>query len=171
MAQPAPPPASSPPPASAPPAAPSTTSVPPMPHHSSWAPKSMPRLLKATYLADGESLLRETRGTKLFYLPGPILFIVVFGFLTYAAATAAYGWPSLPALTSFFSSTASTLHGNYLLYLFAILLLIGFLFLFARYLRWIRTVYAVTNMRIIVQKGILSKDFDEIPILQVRGVD
>lgn len=107
----------------------------------------------------------------MFYFPGPILFIVVFAFLTYTAAAAAYSWPDIGALNSFFTSAASTLHGNYLLYIFAVFLLIGFLFFLARYFEWIRTVYAVTNMRIIIQKGILSKDFDEIPVLQVRGVD
>jgi membrane protein YdbS with pleckstrin-like domain len=131
----------------------------------------MPRLLKATYLAEGESLLRETRGTKLFYLPGPIAFILVFGFLTYTTAAAAYGWPNIAALNSVFDKASSALHGNYVLYLFALLLLIGFIWFLARYVRWVRTVYAVTNMRIIVQRGILSRDFDEIPVLQVRGVD
>jgi uncharacterized membrane protein YdbT with pleckstrin-like domain len=36
---------------------------------------------------------------------------------------------------------------------------------------WVRTVYAVTSNRVIVQKGILGKDFHEIPVSQVRGVD
>ncbi len=54
---------------------------------------------------------------------------------------------------------------------FALLLLLGLLRLVVRYLRWIRTVYAVTSHRVIVQTGILGKDFHEIPVTQVRGVD
>ena len=35
--------------------------------------RTMPKLLKATYLADQEYLLDETRATKLFYFPWPFL--------------------------------------------------------------------------------------------------
>jgi len=135
----------------------------------------MPKLLKATYLADQESLLEETRATKLFYFPGPILFTFVFGLATLFAA---------PAITSAVPTLSSTLTNwltlsNYLsssvqMYLadfWLILFVIGLLWLLVRYFRWIRTVYAVTSRRVIIQKGIFSKDFDEIPVTQVRGVD
>jgi len=137
--------------------------------------RTMPKLLKATYLADQESLLEETRATKLFYFPGPILFTFVFGLATLFAA---------PAITSAVPTLSSTLTNwltlsNYLsssvqMYLadfWLILFVIGLLWLLVRYFRWIRTVYAVTSRRVIIQKGIFSKDFDEIPVTQVRGVD
>jgi len=137
--------------------------------------RTMPKLLKATYLADQESLLEETRATKLFYFPGPILFTLVFGLATLFAA---------PAITSAVPTLSSTLTNwltlsNYLsssvqMYLadfWLILFVIGLLWLLVRYFRWIRTVYAVTSRRVIIQKGIFSKDFDEIPVTQVRGVD
>ena len=54
---------------------------------------------------------------------------------------------------------------------FLFLVFLGLIRLLVRYFRWIRTVYAVTSRRVIVQKGILGRDFDEIPVLQVRGVD
>ncbi len=134
-----------------------------------------PRLLKATYLADREVLLEETRATGLFYLPGPILWLLIFGILDYAAyAVRDSSLPAFPYLTNLFSK-APTISGygpgTYLLVLFLVLTLIGFLRLVYRYLRWIRTVYAVTSHRVIIQKGILGRDFDEIPIPQVRGID
>jgi len=137
--------------------------------------RSMPKLLKATYLADQEYLLEETRATKLFYFPGPVLFTFVFGLFALFSAPAA--WSSFPSV----SSTATTwltlsnyLGSNvpmYLAYFWELLFVIGLLWLLVRYLRWISTVYAVTSRRVIVQKGILGKDFDEIPVTQVRGVD
>jgi uncharacterized membrane protein YdbT with pleckstrin-like domain len=135
----------------------------------------MPRLLKATYLADQEFLLEETRATKLYYFPGPILAILVFGLLALFTGAYVYGWGGLQI--SSYSSVLSNLgkvNGNlptWLFYLWAFLLLIGLLLLLVRYLRWIRTVYAVTSHRVIVQQGILGKDFHEIPVTQVRGVD
>jgi membrane protein YdbS with pleckstrin-like domain len=136
----------------------------------------MPKLLKATYLADQEGLLEETRATKLFYFPGPILWTFIFGLLALFSAPAITsavptfasgitGWLTLSKLNV--SSTVQT----YLAYFWFILFLIGLLWLLIRYFRWITTVYAVTSRRVIIQRGILGKDFDEIPVTQVRGVD
>jgi membrane protein YdbS with pleckstrin-like domain len=134
----------------------------------------MPKLLKATYLADQEYLLEETRATKLFYFPGPILFVLIFAVLTIATAAYYYGSSvQLGAWSSVLNKAASA-NGNlpyWLLILFAFLVLIGLLWLIVRAVRWIRTVYAVTSHRVIVQTGILGKDFHEIPVTQVRGVD
>jgi hypothetical protein len=137
------------------------------------APRKMPRLLKATYLADQEYLLEETRATALFYLPGPIVFLLVFGFLAGITEAARLHWAGLQ-IGWYSSNVVDKLpktDAHYLSYLFELLVVIGLLFLLVRYLRWVRTVYAVTNRRVIVQRGILSRDFDEIPVNQVRGVD
>ena len=137
--------------------------------------RPMPRLLKATYLADQEFLLEETRATKLYYFPGPILVILVFGLLALFTGAYVYGWSGVQisgydSALSRLSSVNSNLP-TYLLYFWLLLVLIGLLMMLVRYFRWIRTVYAVTSHRVIVQKGIVGKDFHEIPVTQVRGVD
>jgi hypothetical protein len=142
---------------------------------SSSGARPMPRLLKATYLADQEFLLEETRATKLYYFPGPILVILVFGLLALFTGAYVHGWSGvqISGYNSLLSKLGSV-NGNfptYLFYFWLLLVLIGFLMLIVRYFRWIRTVYAVTSHRVIVQKGILGKDFHEIPVTQVRGVD
>ncbi len=141
----------------------------------STTPRTMPKLLKATYLGDTEYLLEETRATKLFYFPAPVVWTVFFGVLAFASAhaitSAVPDWfPSLYSgltLSSYLSSTGQM----YLAYFWLLLFIIGLLWILIRYFRWITTVYAVTNRRVIIQKGILGKDFDEIPVTQVRGVD
>jgi uncharacterized membrane protein YdbT with pleckstrin-like domain len=138
----------------------------------STTPRKMPKLLKATYLADQETLLEETRATKLFYFPGPILWTFVFGLLTLFTANTVVSW--VPTFSSWAQTTftlSSYVSGKYLAYLWFILFVIGLLWLLIRYFRWITTVYAVTTRRVIIQRGILGKDFDEIPVAQVRGVD
>jgi membrane protein YdbS with pleckstrin-like domain len=130
----------------------------------------MPRLLKATYLADQETLLDETRATGLFYFPGVIVWLLIFGLLSYFSAAAVYGWAGIALYSNALKSLPDSFP-TYIFYLFLLLFLIGWIWLVVRYLRWISTVYAVTNRRVIVQKGILGRNFDEIPILQVRGVD
>jgi membrane protein YdbS with pleckstrin-like domain len=141
------------------------------------SPRDQPKLLKAAYLGDTEGLLRETRATGLFYFPGPILWLIVFGALDYWALAAPRNWPLIGGSTGFFGALWTNdvaPHANlgaYLTLLLAFITLLLLIWLLVRYLRWIRTVFAVTTTRVIVQRGILGKDFDEIPIAQVRGVD
>ncbi len=139
----------------------------------STVPRTLPKLLKATYLADQEVLLEETRATALFYFPGVIVWLLIFGVLTYIAAADVYGWTGLSVYNHLIPSVslASISLAKWLFYLFLLLFVIGLLRLLVRYLRWISIVYAVTSRRVIVQRGILGRTFDEIPVLQVRGVD
>lgn len=135
---------------------------------------SMPKLLKATYLADGESLLRETRATGLFYFPAPVFWLIVFAGLDYAAAAANWGaLPGFPYVTGAFGTFLGWVHlpAIYLVAFFLFVTLLLFLWLLVRFLRWTSTVYAITTNRVIVQRGILGREFDEIPVTQVRGVD
>lgn len=129
----------------------------------------MPKLLKATYLADQEYLLDETRATKLFYFPGPVLLTLIFGVLALLTRGSSIGFNSYqwPGILGQVPSGIQPWLGD----LFGVLFLLGLLWIVIRYLRWRSTVYAVTSRRVIVQRGILARDFDEIPVTQVRGVD
>jgi hypothetical protein len=136
---------------------------------------SAPRYLRKQYLANGEELRAETRATKYYYFPGPVLALLVVAVLDYAAAAGKYTWlPAVPGLTPFLGglpTVGGTTGATFMLDFFLILTLFALLLLGARYLEWIRTVYAVTSSRIIIQKGVFSRDFEEIPISQVRGID
>ncbi len=135
----------------------------------------MPKLLKATYLADGEQLLRETRATRLYYFPGPVLVLVLVLIFDYVALSVRYpSWPQVGGLSSAFAkfpTISGTSPGSYLVIFGLLLTLIVVIWLLIRFLRWATNVYAVTSNRVILQRGILGRDFDEIPIAQVRGVD
>jgi hypothetical protein len=124
----------------------------------------------ARYLASGEVLYVETRATKLFYFPGPVVVLLILLVLDYSAAAARYGWAPFPGLTAQFARLpGSDLH--YVLYLLGIITILVLIWLLVRYIRWVRTVYAVSNHRIIIKRGIASRDIDDIPMNQVRGVD
>jgi hypothetical protein len=138
-------------------------------------PPARPRHLKASYLAPGEALLRESLGTPWFYLPGPILALLLVLFFDYSALTLrSASLPAVPGLTWAFGGLPTVGQygpGNYVTAFFLFLTILAVLWLTVRYARWISTVYAVTTSRVIIQRGILSRDFDQIPILQVRGID
>jgi hypothetical protein len=154
---------------------PPRTGAVPVPSAPVSASRPMPRLLKATYLADEEFLLEETRATKLFYFPGPIVFTFIVAILAFFSAAYVHGWTSLQlgawnTVLSHLNSASSNLP-RWVELFFGFLVLVGLLWILIRVLMWIRTVYAVTSNRVIIQKGILGKDFHEIPVGQVRGVD
>jgi len=142
-----------------------------------WASKKNPRLLKATYLADQEYLLEETRASKLLYFPGPVIWSFLSGLLAYLTIAVRTGWPTVKQYADALGRLASLFHlargtlATYLGLFFALLLVVGLIRIVVRYFRWIRTVYAVTSRRVIIQRGILGRNFDEIPVTQVRGVD
>ncbi len=142
-----------------------------------WESKKPPKLLRATYLADQEYLLEETRATKLLYFPGPVLWTAVFALLSYLTWAPRYHLPHLAVYTDALARAASFVHlasstlSFYLGIFFDVLVLAGAIWIAVRYVRWIRTVYAVTSHRVIIQRGIIGRDFDEIPVTQVRGVD
>jgi len=77
---------------------------------SPWASKRMPRLLKATYLADQEFLLEETRASKLLYFPGPVLWTFVFLVLTYLTWAVWKGLPAIGAYASALGTLAKDVH-------------------------------------------------------------
>jgi hypothetical protein len=160
--------------AQAPPnATPPRTGPAPVPSPPVSASRPMPRLLKATYLADEEFLLEETRATKLYYFPGPILWIIVFGVVSLFTAAHYYGWGAfqISGWNTFLNDISSVIPTRWMLLFFVFLVLVGLIWLLIRAARWYRTVYAVTSNRVIVQTGILGRDFHDIPVTQVRGVD
>lgn len=139
-------------------------------------PEPTPKYIRGAYLAPGEAILRETRATLLYYLPAPVFWLLVFGILDYGALSAKYGWSSFPYLTSAFANLNSThVAGHsattYLAGLLGLITIVLLLWLAIRYLRWMRTAYAVTTSRVVVQRGIISRDFDEIPVIKVRAIE
>jgi membrane protein YdbS with pleckstrin-like domain len=137
-------------------------------------PEPKPKYIRQAYLSPGEAILRETRATLLYYMPAPIFWLLVFLFLDYEWATAAWGWAGgVPAINSAFASARSALGGgwHYLGVALGVVTVLLLLWMVFRYLLWIRTAYAVTTSRVIVQRGLLSRDFDEIPVTMVRAMD
>ncbi len=142
---------------------------------STFSAPPVPKLLRSASLADGEELRAETRATPLYYFPGPIVALVLILGLDYAATASFYPWlPAFPGLTALFGGFPTVdghLGAAYVLGFFLFLTFAVLLLLLARYFRWICTVYAVTSSRVIIQKGVFAREFHEIPVAQVRGID
>ncbi len=150
--------------------APATSQVP--------VPKKLPNLMTATFLGPNEEFVWEARPSGWLYFPLPIL--VLFLVLVYNL----FVWNSLGAATGskfagFLPTPPSSLQSlvgatsiySWQVIVGLVLLLIAIIFLAERWFRRATTVFALTNTRFIRQKGILSKDFDEIQLRQVRGIE
>lgn len=123
------------------------------------------------YLAQGEVLYVETRATKLYYFPGPVFVLLVMLFLDYSALSASRGWPPVPLVTKQAFARIPSPYLGYSIDILAFVTLLVLIWLFVAYIRWVRTVYAVSNHRVIIKRGIASRDVDDVPMAQVRGVD
>ena len=147
--------------------------IPDIPKPTLTSDTKLPRLLKATYITQGEKLLWESRPTRWFYLPIPtiVLALIIYldGVLLQAAGlfTSSLIVPLPSALQAVAGSSASRIYEV----VAVVLLLLAILFWGERWLRYASLVYVVTSTRVIRQKGILAKDFDEVQLLQIRGVD
>jgi hypothetical protein len=122
------------------------------------------------YLAQGEVLYVETRATKLFYFPGPIVVLIIMLVIDYAAEASRHSLPAFPGLTALFNQLPRGYHTD-AIYVVGLITVLVLIWLLVRYVRWVRTVYAVSNHRILIKRGIASRDIDDIPMNQVRGVD
>jgi membrane protein YdbS with pleckstrin-like domain len=130
-----------------------------------------PKHLKASYVAEGELVHIETRATKLYYFPGPVLVLIIMLGIDALAASAVYKWHLVQSYNPF---TWLPSGGSYPMYALDAVLLVTLgvlLWILVRYFQWMRTVYAVTSHRLIIQRGIAMRDVDDVPMNQVRGVD
>jgi hypothetical protein len=163
-------PAQVPPPIAPPAGAAPVPSAPPKP---ATTMSEMPRLLKATYLTEGETLLYERRPTRWHYLVKPTLVFVLILFFDLILYLSVYSPSSLGTLGSwlhFLQASPGSTQATLELIVAVFLLLVGVLYFGVCWLEYARTVYVVTSTRLIRQKGILSKNFDEVQLTQVRGV-
>jgi uncharacterized membrane protein YdbT with pleckstrin-like domain len=131
--------------------------------------------MKATYLGPSEDFIWEGRPSGWLYFPLPIFILIV------AVAVNLYLWarvqgsplasiiPAFSWLPEFFRAQVSVYSIRIMLGL--VFLIFAIIFLAYRWYKRARTVFAVTSTRLIRQKGIFSKDFDEIQLKQIRGID
>lgn len=141
-------------------------------------PPGHSRYLVHGCLAADEKVEVETRASKWFFFPGPVLSVLLLLFLDYAIATGIFrSLRPVPYLTALIGrlpapalpwglGVASILLG------LCILLTLGAgVWLVSRYLLWAQDSYVVTDDRLIEQTGIFRPEVREIPLNQVRNID
>jgi len=126
------------------------------------------RLIPRKFLSSDESIVFEARPSAWLYMKSAALAIIV---ALVALVLFAWDWiPNAPDIP-YVSSALSASYGDYVHWAFGALFVIAFGFFSVRWLRWGSTVYAATDERIITQKGILNKTYEDIPLTMITNID
>ena len=126
------------------------------------------KLVPKSLLSSDERVVFESRPSALKYMVSGSL-VMVIGL----AALVMFAWkwipdaPSIPYLTEQLEGD----YGQYIEWVLIGVFVLALLYFATKWLRWGSTVYAITDERIITQKGILNKVYDDVPLNQITNVD
>ena len=128
-----------------------------------------PKLIPRKFLSSDERLVFESRPSAFkFMVSGSI--VMLFGII--ALVIFAWKWiphaPSIPYISDIIDNAD---YGQFVQLAFGAVFFPALIYFFYKWLRWSSTVYAVTDERIILQRGILNKVYDDIALTLVTNVD
>ncbi len=127
------------------------------------------KLIPRKFLSSDEQVLFETRPSAWLHMKAAALGVIIF--LLFVGV---YFWyksgarPEIPYLTE---QLGNADYGTYLQYALLVIAGISLLYVMGKYLKWSSTVYAATDERIITQKGILNKTYEDIPLDMITNID
>ena len=127
------------------------------------------RLIPRKFLSSDEKVVLETRPSAWLHMKsGGVALILGLVSLVLLLWNRVLDLPSIPYVTS---ALANASYGLYLQYALLVCFVLASVFFFAKYLKWSGTIYAVTDERVIVQRGILSKTYEDMPLTMITNVD
>lgn len=138
-------------------------------------PPGKSRLIRRHYLAPEEQVIIETHQSRWFFFPAPVVVAALVLFFDYwVAARIDSSLPQVPTLSRWLARlpNPTLVPGLTPLTIAALVLTAaGGLFALRRWYQWAVRTYAVTNERLIQQKGIVRHIIEEIPLQQVRDMN
>ena len=133
------------------------------------ADMAKPKHISPKLLALDEKVLIETRMSTVRHMTGGISSIVVAVVLLLLAFwTRIFASTNLPIISDLLNNTS---FGNIVSIFFVLLALMFFVYFIVRYLKWVSTLYVMTNERVMTKRGILGRDFDDMPLRMITNVD
>lgn len=128
-----------------------------------------PKHISPKLLALDEKVLIETRMSTIRHMTGGVASIVVaLVMLLIAFWNRIFASTNLPIISDLLNNTT---YGNIISIIFLLLALLLFIYFIVRYLRWASTLYVMTNERVMTKRGILGRDFDDMPLRMITNVD
>jgi len=126
------------------------------------------KLIPKKMLSSDERVVFETRPSAWLYMKAAAASLIV---ALIALVVFVWEWipeaPSIPYLSDYLDGD----NGDYIRYAFGVIFVLATAFFSYRWMKWGSTVYAATDERIITQRGILSKNYEDIPLRMITNVD
>ena len=126
-----------------------------------------PKHISAKLLAGDETVQLESRTSRFKHMTGGTFAIIVAIFFLLLSFWTRLGLPDFPFLQTYFEGDYGGIISLVSLGIAALL----FIYFVVRWLRWISTTYVMTNSRVITKKGILGRDYEDMPLHMVTNVD
>ncbi|MDH4123121.1 MAG: PH domain-containing protein [Thermoplasmata archaeon] len=126
-----------------------------------------PKHISSKLLASNEKVLMESRQSAIKYMKGGAIAIILMIACLLLAFWVRLNLPELPIIQTYLEGT----YGEYITY---VLIGIGILFLIyfiVKWMRWSSTIYVMTNERVIIKKGIVGRDFEDMPLRMITNID
>jgi len=128
-----------------------------------------PKHISPKLLALDEKVMLESHMSTVRHMTGGIMSIVVaLVLLLVAFWDKIFASTELPFISDLLTNAS---YGNIISIILVLLALLLFVYFIARYLRWVSTLYVMTNERVMTKKGILGRDFDDMPPRMITNVD
>jgi len=127
------------------------------------------RLIPRKFLSSDEKVVLETRPSAWLHMKagGLAMFLGIVALILFLW-TSVLDLPDIPYVSA---ALANASYGLYIKYALLVLFVLATVFFFAKYLRWNSTIYAVTDERVIIQRGILAKTYEDMPLTMITNVD
>lgn len=126
------------------------------------------KLIPRKFLSSDERVVFESRPSAWLYMKSASLALII---AIVALILFAWDWvPDAPEIP-YISTALAGDYGEYIHWAFGALFAIAFIFFVVRWIKWGNTVYAATDERIIKQKGILNKKYEDIPVTMITNID
>ena len=127
-----------------------------------------PKHISPKLLTGDEQVLIETRTSKVKHMTGAAFSLVMMlGALLIAFWDMIFSSTSIP----FISDIMAGSYGWVFFYVFVFIAILFFLNFIMRYLRWISTLYVMTNTRVITKRGILGRTYEDMPLGMITNID
>lgn len=126
------------------------------------------RLIPRKMLSSDERVILETRPSAWLYMKGGALALIIA-----IIAIVGFVWSRIPDAPEipYFSESLEGEYGEYIEWALLGLFVLMMLVFAARWLKWSATIYAATDERIITQRGIVNKTYEDVPVTMISSVD
>ncbi|MEM2839804.1 MAG: PH domain-containing protein [Thermoplasmata archaeon] len=126
-----------------------------------------PKHISKRLLAAGEELLIESRQSKIKYMTGGMFSMVLAIAFFIVGFWNRLGLGDLPYIQEYLDGDYGTIIGWVLIAIGALLVV----YFLVKYLRWISTLYVLTNQRVMIKRGIIGRSIEDMSLTMITNID